>query len=112
MKTIWSTDVDNIFAEGYSLTSMGVNNWALSKESALKVLNKLEQLQVAVLGGDVCELIGDIIQYNYDSWHCDQGQGELNNEFVLRSIATAKQYIKDYKVENSKRVLFAFVPKV
>lgn len=70
MKTVWSDKIDTLLQNGLSLEKIGVRNWALQKNEALLVLQKFEEMRVAILGGDVCELKEGIVQYNYDSWHC------------------------------------------
>lgn len=112
MKVVWSNKIDDVLRHGHSLSGIGVNNWALQKSEALNALTKFEELQVPILGGDVCELIGGVIQYNYDSWYCEQIQGEFKPDFISRSIEKAKQYIENYKEENPGKIFFAFVPGV
>ncbi len=112
MKMVWSDTIDNLLKNGLSLKEIGVNNWALRKNDALKVLQKFEEMQVAILGGDVCELKDGIIQYNYDSWHCDRLKEESDHDFVMRSIQDTKRYIEVYTVTNDDKIFFAFVPQL
>jgi hypothetical protein len=112
MKTVWTAKIDNIIKCGHSLNEIGVNNWALNKNEALSALNKFAEIQVPILGGDVCELMDDIIQYNYDNWHCEQIQGEANPEYILRSIKEARRYIEAYNANDFDKIFFAFVPRV
>ncbi len=112
MKIVWSSKIDDILKNGHPLSGIGVSNWALQRSEALKALTRFTELQVPILGGDVCELIDGIIQYNYDNWYCDQIQVESKPEFVLRSIAKAKQYIENYQGKDEDKLFFAFVPGV
>jgi hypothetical protein len=82
----------------------------LQKNEALDALAKFAELQVPILGGDVCELIDGIVQYNYDNWHCEQLQGESKSAFIARSIEKAKRYIENYETEDPDKIFFAFVP--
>ena len=102
--------VSEILKVGFSLESIGVKNWALSKEDAVKALDKFYELQIPILGGDVCERINEVIQYNYDNWYCDRQPNESKFDFVNRSIGIARDYIKNYNSENSENIFFAFVP--
>ena len=94
---------------GVSLESIGVKNWAFSKEDAIVVLDKYLELQIPILGGDVCVRSNEVIQYNYDNWHCDKVPDESNIDFVNRSIAVARNYISNYKMNNLENIFFAFV---
>jgi hypothetical protein len=64
--------INELLKKGHSLEEIGVKNWAFSREDAINILAKFEEFQVSILGGDVCELIDGIIQYNYDNWYCDR----------------------------------------
>lgn len=112
MKTVWSSKIDDILKNGHLLSGIGVNNWALEKSEALNALDKFAELQVPVLGGDVCELIDGVIQYNYDNWYCEQMQGEPKTDFIIRSIGKAKEYIENYNGKDPDKIFFAFVPGV
>ena len=90
--------------------SIGVKNWALSKKDAIKALDKFYELQIPILGGDVCEKNNDVIQYNYDNWYCDRQPNESQLDFVNRSIALARDYISNYNSDNIENIFFAFVP--
>jgi hypothetical protein len=112
MKTVWSNKIDDILKQGHQLSGIGVSNWALSKSEALNALTKFTELQAPILGGDVCELIDGVIQYNYDNWYCEQMQGESKPDFIARSVEKAKQYVENYKGKNPDKIFFAFVPGV
>jgi hypothetical protein len=112
MKTVWSNQIDNILKCGHSLSGIGVSNWALKKSEAVNALTKFAELQVPILGGDVCELIDGVIQYNYDNWYCQQMQGEAKADFIVRSIEKANQYIENYRTKEPDKIFFAFVPGV
>jgi Immunity protein 40 len=104
--------VTEILKVGISLEPIGINNWALSKEDAIKALDKLHQLQIPVLGGDVCENIEGVLRYNYDNWYCDRQSNEFKIDFVNRSITKARDYIDNYKSKNVEKVFFVFVTDV
>jgi hypothetical protein len=92
------------------LADIGVNNWGLTKEDALKALNEFSKVGIAVLGGDVYIMSAGIIEPSYDNWYCSPNKDEEGIAFVNRSIATAESYISNYK-KGKNTVLFALVPK-
>ena len=102
--------INDILKIGVSLESIGVKNWALSKEDAINALNRFYELKIPILGGDVCENFNGVIQYNYDNWYCDRQPNESQLDFVNRSIATARDYINNYHSENIEKIFFALVP--
>lgn len=111
MENIWSSEIDSILSAGHSLKSVGVRNWALEREVALKALEQLSTVGVAVLGGDVYVVKGNRVESNYDNWYCNRGAGEADADFVARSIANARSYIANYQA-SAENVLFAIVPSV
>ena len=106
---IWSIKIDKILNNGVSLESIGIKNWAFSKEKALLALGHLANLEVPVLGGDVCELTNGTIQYNYDNWYCDRLPNESYIDFVNRSINKAIEYIEQYDSNDLDKIFFVFV---
>jgi hypothetical protein len=100
---------DEILRTGVSLESIGVKNWAFSKEDAVRVLDKFYEMQIPILGGDVCEKINGVIQYNYDNWYINRQSNESQLDFVNRSIANAKYYINNYSSDNIENIFFTFV---
>jgi len=103
-----STKVNEILSKGKSLSSIGVENWALTKSASLNALSMFLELEIPVLGGDVCEINDGEISYNYDNWYCEREIGESAVDFILRSNQKAREYIEAYSVKDDS-VLFAFV---
>jgi hypothetical protein len=95
---------------GYSLKGIGVNNWALDKDIALNVLEKLEELGIAIAGGDVYMKTTDGFDLSYDNWYCNRNSKESYSDFMKRSITEAKSYINNYQSPNT--VAFAIVPAI
>ena len=112
MEIVWSDSVDSILKIGKSLNEVGIDNWALSKIQALKVLDQFLESKISVLGGDVYENINGAIQSNYDSWCCEPLSNESKTDFINRSIKKARNYIEEYKTADSKNIFFVFVPNV
>ena len=112
MSIIWSKKIDEILSVGCSLENEGINNWVLCKDDALLSLDKLLNIKVAVLGGDVYENIDGVLQSNYDNWYCDKIEEESKQEYLIRSVKAARAYIENYKHRNGDEIYFAIVPDV
>ncbi|SFL95217.1 Immunity protein 40 [Desulfomicrobium norvegicum] len=74
-------------------------------------LDQLETEGIAILGGDVYEMQRENLQSNYDNWYCDRGENESKSAFVSRSIAKAREYVSNYKLNRDAEYYFAIVPK-
>ena len=109
---IWSYSIDKILGSGLSLESLGIKNWALSRQKVLQVLEQFRELQVPILGGDVYRLVNGALRSNYDNWYCDELPNEFFSDFVIRSIDKAKQYIESYNIKKGDDIFFTLVPKV
>ncbi|KJH79019.1 Imm40 family immunity protein [Pseudomonas sp. ES3-33] len=109
MSIIWSEQIDSILNRGIFLDRWGVRNWALARDDALHAIYELQALGIAILGGDVYQLVGENAEQTYDSWHCDQGPDESDSVFLKRSSDKAKSYILSCLMP---KVLFSLVPKV
>jgi len=94
-----------IVTNGVSLESVGVNNYALSKTSALHLLDILAEQKVAVLGGDVYISKNNQLSLTYDNWYSDKDSSESDESFCIRSIAETEKYIKNY---SNTDAFFAF----
>ena len=105
----WSKKVESIISIGLALHEKGICNWALSKEQALEVLDKFEVEKISVLGGDVYELNGDEPESNYDNWSCDREPDEALEDYAVRSIKKARDYISNYRRPSEKQELFVLV---
>ncbi|WP_447588170.1 Imm40 family immunity protein [Aquipseudomonas campi] len=109
MSVIWSEQIDSILSCGISLDCVGVKNWALGRDDAVRAINELETLGFSVLGGDVYQLVGEYPEHTYDNWYCDQEPGELDSSFLKRSSEKARRYIGGYSISGA---LFSIVPKI
>lgn len=111
MRVVWSSKIDEVLKGGYYLLNeIGVNNWALKKSEALDALEKLLELKVPILGGDVYENSEGIIQPNCDNWYCDQLIEESKDDYVARSIKKAMDYVELYNAKESGKIFFVLVP--
>lgn len=111
METTWSTIADSILSTGRTLSAIGVRNWALTKEQSLIALDLLAAEGIAILGGDVYEVVNDLVQPSYDNWYCDRLPGESADVFVERSLGKARSYIANYE-DTGRDILFAIVPQI
>ena len=73
-------------------------------------LDQFENEGIAVLGGDVYEMQKECLQSNYDNWYCDRKGNEPKSAFVSRSIAKARDYVTNYKLNRDTEYFFAMVP--
>jgi len=90
-------NVQNYIAtNGVSLESLGVNNYALNKTNALRLLDLLAEQKVAVLGGDVYVSKNNQLSLTYDNWYSDKDSSESDEAFCSRSILESEKYIKNY----------------
>ncbi|MGI9279050.1 MAG: Imm40 family immunity protein [Endozoicomonas sp.] len=106
---VWSKDIKQAICCGVSLESLGINNWALTKQQALSALEYFKIKKAIVLGGDVCSIKGQNPELNYDSWHCDRNSNETLDDFSKRSILVATDYIKNYTLPNREKAYFVLV---
>jgi len=111
METIWSKKSDDILRVGCFLGSVGVRNWALTKEQSLIALNNFEDEGIAILGGDVYEMGSEGLQPNYDSWYCERKENEKMSLYLSRSILKARNYIVNYKSKRKTECFFVIVPE-
>lgn len=93
----------------YSLSPLGINTYAFSKDQALHVISILRDSCIPILGGDVYCLNNGVITDNYDNWYCNLNEGESKEHFIERSYFIAKKYIENYKENGSGKNLFSIV---
>lgn len=112
MNSVWNEYIDSILSVGIDLRESNINNWALDKDQAIEVIKILENSNVPILGGDVCNAGNGILEFNYDNWYCDKIPNETYSEFTHRSAELARQYIINYCDNNSKILYFLIIPLV
>lgn len=95
---------------GIPLHSLGVDNWALSKDQALLTLTYFKRMGVPVIGGDVYAIKNGEIEHTYDSWYCEEKKNdEEYSEFVKRSVDHAEKYILKYNIADDRKIFFSLV---
>ena len=82
--------------KGLSLESVGVNNYAFSKQHALDLLDLLSANGAGVFGGDVYLVENGKPELTYDNWCTDPEPEEDDKFFCSRSILESKEYVKKY----------------
>ncbi|OAV76279.1 hypothetical protein Barb7_00025 [Bacteroidales bacterium Barb7] len=98
--------------EGCDLSDPSVVKRGLTKQEAIDVLKYSEQIEVAILGGDVYFLDHNgNIDMTHDNWYSDKRDDETTEEYIRRSINESKKYIGKYKNNSYKDfiILFEFV---
>jgi CO dehydrogenase/acetyl-CoA synthase beta subunit len=109
MTMAWSEDVKKILEKGVSLSSVGIDNWALNKDQAMLAIDEFEKHKIPVLGGDVYEIVDGYPEANYDNWYCDRNANEDLEGFVARSVGYARDYIENYSNPSGRETYFVLV---
>lgn len=89
----------------------GIDNWALTKDQALRAIDDLEARGIPVLGGDVVEMTGDGPEYTYDNWYSNRDSGKAMGSFVTHSAGRAREYVASYTSAKDRKVYFVLVPE-
>lgn len=89
----------------------GIRNWALTPQKAITAIRSLEKMKIAILGGDVYEIINNRFTSTYENWYCNKAQDEDDNQYLVRSIHMARQYILNHQ-SNNKIIYFCLVPDI
>jgi hypothetical protein len=93
--------------KGRSLTEIGVAGVAFTREDILRALACLKGSQVAVLGGDVLEIVNGKPRYTYDSWYANRKPDEDLSDYLKRSIAEAEQYVRRFPEPENGLILYS-----
>lgn len=102
------TNVEN----GYSLMSLGIDAYAFPKQQALNIISRLRKNHIPILGGDVYCFNNGLLTDSCDSWYCNLGIGETQQQFVQRSCLVAEKYIESYPENNIVKNLFSIVTEI
>lgn len=97
--------------EGFPLATLnsGSVEVAFPREAAIKALESLTGLRVAVLGGDVLRQTNHQLQYVYANWYCSKQDDEAADAFVKRSQQYALSYVSNFRPASNYEPLFVFV---
>ncbi|MBE0437075.1 MAG: hypothetical protein IBX56_14885 [Methylomicrobium sp.] len=105
----WSEDVKKILEGGISLSSVGIDNWALDKNQATLAIDEFERHKIPILGGDVYEMVDGYPEANYDNWYCDRNANEELEDYVARSVGRARDYVESYSSPSGQEAYFVLV---
>jgi Immunity protein 40 len=111
MQNNWNTQNKKILSLGLTLTSIGINNWGLTKEECLEAIASFKRASIPILGGDVMKLENGSWVHTLDNWYCNRLLGESNDRFVVRSIQLASQFVNNYSGKQNSNILFVLLPK-
>lgn len=91
----------------FCLSDLGVYEFAFPLDQAIKMVNFLNQKNIAILGGDVYYRKGFEINPSDESWYCEKNNEETDYDFTQRSFYVAITYIESFLTnENSGNILF------
>jgi hypothetical protein len=93
--------------KGRALTEIGVAGVAFTREGILEALGCLKGSQVAVLGGDVLEVVNGKPQYTTDSWYANREPEEDLKAYLERTIAEAEQYVRRFPDPDDGTILYS-----
>lgn len=86
--------LDFIKKRAIDLTEMGVNNFALKKSDALKLIEKFKEANILLYGGDFIINKDGKMEYNYVNWSTNDDDIDYNLEY-------AKKFIEKYATDNT-----------
>lgn len=91
-----------------SLQQLGINNVAWNYHDVLNVIEYLVEHGYVILGGDVYNINGDILESTYDSWHTDDASLDNQNLIAVAQARTI-EYINNYHLRNGDQYLYSLV---
>lgn len=91
---------------GYSLSDLGINEYAWRKNEILKIIQIFREKGIPVLGGDVYELHDRRIQATCDSWYTED---EEKKDYIERSLEKTRLYIEEYENLNGNHFIYSIV---
>lgn len=91
------------------MESLGVADVALLADDAVDAAETLEGTGVAILGGDVFYATARGFEMALANWDTKPKPGEIAAEYVTRSIAETRDYIRRYQVPENTTALFSMV---
>jgi Immunity protein 40 len=105
----WSEKIDAVLVNGLSLEEYGIANYALSRTNALIAIDKLRNMGVTILGGDVYLREGINWKSTGDSWCIEIQDGNISDQSVNFGYEKALEYINNHRIED---IYFSIVPSI
>jgi hypothetical protein len=95
--------------KGRSLRDICCAGVAFTRKDLLEALEILKGSQVAVLGGDVMEIVNGELQHQhtYGNWTVNRRPGEDLTDYIERSIAEAERYVRSYPDPEDGTILYS-----
>jgi hypothetical protein len=85
-----------LLAQARVVSASGRPQAVWARPAALELIRELSGRGIAVLGGDVVRLDGDLPRRTRDNWHAEPAHGEPFDAFAQRSLSEAAAYITAY----------------
>lgn len=101
----------DLAARAIPLDSLGLMEFAWTREDAERTISALEGSGVAILGGDVYHAMLDGIKITYDNWTCNRNDSESNSDYVARSHDASRNFIDTYPTAGVGHFIFVLVFK-
>ena len=98
-----SSKIKQILSEGFCLQKYGINNWALTENQALLAIEKIKELNIAILGGDVCFRSNGIFQLNYDNWYVEKNSRRAKKIILIAVQLKQSNILRNIKIINMMR---------
>jgi len=86
-----------LLSQALVVSASGRPQAAWPRSAALELIRELGGRGIAVLGGDVVRLDGDLPRRTRDNWHAEPAHGEPFDAFAQRSLVEAAAYITAYR---------------
>jgi Immunity protein 40 len=100
--------IEHLNTKGLRIDFGSRPDFALTRSNAIAALNILKEQGGGILGGDVFKLKNSQLVPAYANWCCIERVDETKQEFSLRSILAALDYIINYPV-NEEEPYFVLV---
>jgi hypothetical protein len=98
-----------LMSRALKLGEIGVAAVAWRRMDILDVLVQLESARVAILGGDVFEVISGRPLHTYDNWSVSSKDSSLSwLDFVGQSIERSRRYVRSYD-ESGRDIFYSVV---
>jgi hypothetical protein len=95
--------------DGIQLTSLGLDEVALTKKNAMRALDIFVDKKTPVLGGDVYFLKNGRLSSAYANWYTERSPEETISSYAERTWVESREYIRNFVEPPDTAALFVFV---
>lgn len=88
-------------SRGVPLRELGLREVALGRADVLAAIELLRMGAIPILGGDVYWQHQNGIELAYANWHSDPQEGEVREQFAIRSCREAHQYVSGFPASDA-----------